>query len=111
MNLVLEDYRSKAAMVPRGNDIESWRQEIDGYYDQMMSFNSEDPGEIFTCIAAMTARASYIRTQIVRTENRFNQNFRTKELDPFITECDRQFKVWSRAFTVWQVEADQAGRL
>jgi hypothetical protein len=94
-----------------GNSLEAWRRELDSYYAQMKDFVIADPAEIFTCIAGMTARASEIRSQIVRQENRILQGFRTKELDPFITECERQFKVWSRAFTVYQTEADQAGRL
>lgn len=95
----------------RGDDLNNWRRELDSYYTQMKDFVISDPAEIFTCIAGMTARASEIRSRIVRSENRILQNFRTKELDPFIVECDRQFKVWSRAFTVYQTEAEQAGRL
>lgn len=94
-----------------GDQIQEWRKELDSYYAQMKDFVIADPAEIFTRIAGMTARASEIRSRIVRSESRILQNFRTKELDPFIVECDRQFKIWSRAFTVYQTEAEQAGRL
>lgn len=81
--------------------VEELREELDVFYADMCNFRSLDASEIFLKLAAFTSRASYIRGQIMRLpENRFMTNFRTKELDPFIDECDRQFKVWSRAFSV-----------
>jgi hypothetical protein len=88
-------------------NIESIREELDEFYDVMNSFPTFESSEIFQTIAAFTARASYIRSQIMRMpENRMMTNFRTKELDPFIEECDRQFKVWSRAWSVISQEWD-----
>lgn len=83
-----------------GELLNAYRKEMDNFYKEMRNFHSEDPAVIFREIAAMTARFSHIRSQIVRAESKVWQNFRTKEVDPFIEECDRQFKIWSRAFSV-----------
>jgi len=86
-------------------DLDSLRGEIDEYYVAMRGFRENDPADNLVFISGFTARASQIRSNIVRvTEDRYIQNFRTKELDPFLTECDRQFKVWSRLISAFQLE-------
>lgn len=75
-----------------------WRKEVDSFYQELQGFDTLDPTDIFRRLSAMTARMNYIRSQIVRLENRQWGNFRTKEIEPFIAECDRQFKFWSRCF-------------
>lgn len=67
-----------------------------------------ESGIVFQKLAGYTARASWTRSLIQRQiENRAWTKFRTTQLDPFIEECDRQFRVWSRAFAVqsqeWQI--------
>ena len=47
---------------------------------------------------------NFIRTKIVRTENKRYSSFRTKEIEPFITECQFQFKVYSRMHSVTSLE-------
>lgn len=105
MDFTLEDVRQSVIKQRFEKDINKIREEIDGFFDIMNAFPAFDSSEIFQNIAAFTARASFIRTQIMRMpENRQMTNFRTKELDPFIEECDRQFKIWSRAFSVQSQE-------
>lgn len=88
--------------------IDDIRAELDDFYNTMASFGIDDSTEIFQNLAGFTARASFIRAKIMRMpENRALTNFRTKELDPFIDECDRQFKLWSRAFSVQSNEWEQ----
>lgn len=82
------------------------RAELDGFYVQMRTFGAADPAEVFLTLAAMTARVSEVRSHIVRNESRRSQAFRTREVDPFLDECDRQFKYHSRAQSVRQMEAD-----
>lgn len=85
--------------------LDSIREELDEYYVLMRAFRQNDPADNLVFISGFTARASQIRSNIVRmTEDRRIQNFRTKELDPFLTECDRQFKVWSRLISAIQLE-------
>jgi hypothetical protein len=88
-------------------DLEDLRLELDSYFEMMSDFRSYDTVNILMDISSMTARASYIRTKIVTCQERPVQNFRTKELDPFIYECDRQFKIWSRLITLRNMEFDQ----
>lgn len=77
------------------------REEVDSFYKAMLAFDAADPADIFQQLAAMSARASFIRGHIVRRDyGPQMNNFRTKEIDPFIAECERQFKVWSRYLSV-----------
>lgn len=80
--------------------IEAWREELDLYYMEMAKFESMDLEDIFTHLAGYSARVSGIRSQIVRSTRRDITAFRQQEIDPFIDECDRQFKIWSRVHTV-----------
>ena len=80
--------------------LESWLEELIECYKKMEDFRNEEPDEIFASLSAWTARASHMRSLINRSESKTNQAFRLKQIDPFISECDRQFKLWSRVFSV-----------
>ena len=75
---------------------------------QMQEFPRMQPDEIFRSLSAFTARMNHIRTGIVRTDNKRYSSFRTKEIEPFITECDRQFKIWSRSLTSYALDFDMS---
>ncbi len=105
MRFTLEETGKDIKKQVFNHSIESIREELDEFYSIMSSFSVDDSIDIFKDLAGFTARASYLRSQIMRRpENRGLTNFRTKELDPFIDECDRQFKLWSRAFAVQSYE-------
>ncbi len=88
-------------------DLEKLREEMDGYYQTMEGFQTGDPRDNLMDLSAFSARMSHARTHIIRNGNvKIATNFRTKELDPFISECDRQFKIWSRLITVAQMDWD-----
>lgn len=82
--------------------------ELDAYLAQMTSFPELDLGDIFSQLAAMSARAMGIRVHLVRHETRLYAAFRTRQLDPFIEEVDRQFRTWSRQLAVRQQEWEMA---
>lgn len=112
MKLELEERASRGSQpttVPQirrragREDLEAWRQELDSFYEVMNIF-AQDEETIFYSLSAMTSRASQIRSQVVRQENKALQVFRTQEIDPFLKECDRQFKIWSRVLTISQFE-------
>jgi hypothetical protein len=88
----------------RSNSLEAWRTEIASYYLEMEGFSECDIADIFMKLAGMTARVSGIRSQIVQVENRTLTAFRTREIDPFIAEAERQFKVWSRLQSVKEMD-------
>lgn len=91
---------------PSGDTLNQWREELDHFYDIMNDFGGDEE-DIFRNLSAMSARASQIRSLVVRQENRVLQTFRTQEIDPFLKECERQFKIWSRVFSVSQFEWEQ----
>lgn len=90
-------------------DINSLRREMDSYYQSMQNFSTGDPRENLMQLSAFSARMSAVRSHIIRNgDGKAEANFRTKELDPFIAECDRQFKIWSRLITYSQHEFEMA---
>lgn len=93
--------------------IDEWRNELANYYSTLVSLSrcGDSPDQIFLLISSYTARASEIRSFLVDDESRLSNAFRTKQIDPFIQECDRQFKIWSRIVSVQQTEIDLAGRI
>ena len=86
-------------------ELEGWRRELDKFYEIMSEF-AQNEETIFQDLSAMSARASEIRTNVVRAENKALQVFRTQEIDPFLKECDRQFKLWSRVLSYSQYELE-----
>lgn len=82
--------------------------EVDSYYEAMSLFAQMDLSEILMRLAAISARASAVRCQVVRTESRRMAAFRVRELDPLIEEVDRQFKIWSRLQAVRSMEWDMS---
>ena len=72
----------------------------------MREFSNEDLTEILGAIAAMAAYAAELRGKVVRSESMRLKAFRTRELDPFLDQCEFQFKVWSRYQSVRTLEWD-----
>jgi hypothetical protein len=90
--------------------LDTWRSEITDYLVEMASFRQMDLVEVLQRLSAYSARASWIRGVVIRYSARQAEFFRTKELDPFLTEVDRQFKVWSRVAAIRQSEWEMNGR-
>jgi hypothetical protein len=86
--------------------IPGYQAEIDGFYVQMRDFNELDLRGVLANLAAMSARASYMRSLVIRNEGRQAAAFRTRQIEPFLEEVDRQFKTWSRLQSVIQMEFD-----
>lgn len=78
--------------------------ELDEFLEIMSDFDNLAMDSILESLSAFTVRATSIRMKIVRTNDRNLNAFRTKQLDPFLRECDRQFRVWSRRQSVKQLE-------
>jgi hypothetical protein len=84
--------------------IDDFRKEIIGYLEQMLDFKTLDPLEVLILIGGYSARASWMRGRLIRSGSKIADNFRIKELDPFLGEVDRQFKVWSRIVAIREAE-------
>ena len=102
--------RIVAVAMSTEGQLETWRQEILGYLEQMKNFRQMNVGEILRKLGAYSARASEIRMRVVRSPDKRAQSFRTQEIDPFLTEVDRQHKVWSRVASLMQTEWESSQR-
>lgn len=92
----------------QGSDlIPTFQAEIDQFYQAMAEeFNEIDVRSTMASLAAMSARVSFMRSQIIRNEGRVAKSFRTGQIEPFLEEVDRQFKTWSRYQAIVQMEFD-----
>lgn len=89
--------------------VEAWRTEISENYQIMKVFNDMDPSDVFRMLSQFSARASEIRSIIGEQESRKEASFRIRVIDPFIEECDRQFKIHSRTLATDEMNARLAG--
>ncbi len=77
--------------------ISAWREEIASYLKEMHNFKElNDPIEILRTLSSFSARGSYMRSLVVRSQSKPVQAFRYDELDHFLKEVDLQFRIWSR---------------
>lgn len=96
--------------LPRSGSVhEVWRSELDSFYAQMRKFESMHVQDVFMCLSAFSARAAEIRTQLCRDDSRKALSFRTKEVEPFLNDCEFQFKVHSRNQSVREMEFKLSG--
>ena len=89
--------------------ITSFQGELDQYYAEMQDLCVMDPVEVFMKLSAFSARVSEMRSQLVRVDSRRSSSFRTKEVEPFLDECDRQFKIHSRIQAFREMELKMMG--
>lgn len=76
--------------------VERLRAEIDGYLERMQELSDTSPEEVFRLLSGWTARGTELKIQLNRTDNQKSRSFRNGEIEPFLEECDRQFKFHSR---------------
>lgn len=88
----------------KSNSMEDWRLELASYLAEMQKFDGMDTTEVFLRLSAFSARAAEIRFSITGGESRRMHAFRTQGVDPFVEECDRQFKLHSRIQAIREME-------
>jgi hypothetical protein len=76
--------------------IENARETLIDYVDQMRNFKKLDSQDVFLKLSEFSATATYFRSTICKREDRKKAAFRTHDIEPFIAEVERQFKIWSR---------------
>jgi hypothetical protein len=76
--------------------IEEARTKLIGYLDEMRTFRNLDSQDVFLKLSEFSATASHYRATICKREDRKKAAFRTHDIEPFIAEVERQFKIWSR---------------
>lgn len=88
---------------------EALREELDKYLERLQEFRSLELDEIFLILSSLTARATEIKIQLSRTDTSKSAGFRNKEIEPFLVECDRQFKYYSRMQTTRELDFKISG--
>jgi hypothetical protein len=92
----------------KGLPLNDWSVELERYLDEMSMFQSMEPDLILRKLSSFTARASLMRHHVVRVPSKTADAFRNREIDPFISECDRQFKIWSRMVSILNLDWDMS---
>lgn len=93
----------------RPTGLDAWREEISDCYQILKVLVDMDPSDAFRHLSQFSARASEMRSLISVREGREQANFRIKVIDPFLDECDRQFRINSRIQAVKEMDAKLAG--
>lgn len=78
------------------DQIENARETLIRYVDEMRNFKKLDSQDVFLKLSEFSATATYFRSTICKREDRKKAAFRTHDIEPFIAEVERQFKIWSR---------------
>lgn len=85
------------------------RAEIDKIALGLQDLPARDLAEVLLYLASSSARLGEVRLQLVRSDQRWAQGLRTKELDPMMELLKFQFQVYSRITAVRQQELDLLG--
>jgi len=87
-----------------------FRKELSGYLEEMFGFSQDrhNPYDILQRLSAMSARAGWIRSQVVRSNKREIVLFKSEEVDPFLKQVDLQFRIWSRVAALVKDEYDMS---
>lgn len=90
-------------------DVAMIRGELDAYFRSMQRFGDLEPDQILMVLSSYSARIGELRLQLIRRDTRRSNALRCKEIDPFIEECDRQFKIWSRIVAIREMDFRLSG--
>lgn len=85
------------------------QNEIDGYMEQMQGFQQMEPSEVFLCLSAWSARATELKIQLSRSDGQVSRRLLSNEIDPFLQECERQFRFHSRFHATRDMEFRLSG--
>jgi hypothetical protein len=95
------------AVVSDGDErkqLEQWRKELTGYLAEAKGIADDDPDEAMRWMAATSARVCEIRDQSWDLRSPKAAQLRSRHIDPFVQEIDRQFKIASRRFATAEHE-------
>lgn len=89
--------------------IDALRSELDSFWTTVRKFQYMDVTEVLLALSAFSARAAEIRSNVMRSESRKLNAFRTREIDPFLDHCDFQFRIHSRLQSIREMEFKMSG--
>lgn len=85
--------------------LEECRPELLQNLQKMYDFHNQfDSREILRTLSAFSARASWMRNLAIRSSKNEIIRFRIDEIDPFLEEVERQFKIYSRLISANEFE-------
>lgn len=89
-----------------GGSIDSVRAEIDDAYADMRLFHQREPDEVMRFCSGHSARLSELRVRIQRVEdmNREWRPIREREIEPTLSELERQYMIASRLHSVRELD-------
>lgn len=93
----------------RADALLAMRRELDTYWVSLRGFAEMEPDQVLIALSAFTARVGEMRTHCYRDGGRLATRLRLDELEPFIEECDRQFKFHSRLQSIRELDWRMAG--
>ena len=85
--------------------LDECRPELLNYLKEMYDFHNQfDSRDILRQLSAFSARASWMRNLATRSSKNEIIRFRIDEIDPFLEEVERQFKIYSRLISANEFE-------
>lgn len=89
-----------------GGSVNSVRGEIDDAFADMKTFHNRQPDEIMRMAGGHSARLSELRVKIQRIEDfhRVWKSVRVREIEPALTELERQYQLGSRLHSVLELD-------
>lgn len=93
----------------KNNSVQGIRAELDAYFEEMKNFEECQVDEIFLKLSSWTARASELRMLLYRDSRAQASALRSREIEPFIEECERQFRYHSRRHAVMEMDFKMSG--
>jgi hypothetical protein len=82
------------------------RAELDKIALRLQDLPAMDLAEVLLYLASSSARLGEIRLQLIRSDLRWAQSLRTKEIDPLMDLLKFQFQIYSRITAIRQQELD-----
>jgi hypothetical protein len=85
-----------------GLSIAGVRAEIDDAYDDIKTFHTREPDEVFRLVSGHSGRLAELRGRAQRVEDRATvwKQLRTREIEPALDELSKQFQIASRILSV-----------
>lgn len=81
-----------------------WREEIARYHEEMKGLADQDHDEALRWLAATSARVAEMRSRSWDMKSGHAAGFRSRKVEPFLSDCDRQYTIASRRIALIEQE-------
>lgn len=100
------------ALVPEASSreyIEILREEFDGYYQIIKSWESAEPDVVLQQASGISARLTEVRAMLLRDRSQRANRLRIDEVDPLLEQLEFQFRLHSRLHAIREHDFKLAG--